>query len=248
MAREIGFVETFALAQDRGKTLAELIPGSEEFYYYSCLHAEQCGAPRAELERLVAAWIDRHGTTRRVREIQNRLALIHFESEGRAAAEHLRLQLGLDFDHQRETEPSEVSYPNQLDPASITRDALAPQAFAESRDDLRGFTDDALYWLASRELTPGQRRALLSRVNEPDLPNLVELVLADLDWRASSGFGSHSIHRKLTLAQLDELARRRPALLADSTFVDTRLLRLRPSPEVDIETVGPARAAYLRSP
>src|SRR5512145_1465241 len=68
MAREIGFVETFALAEDRGKTLAELIPGSDEYYYYSCLHAEQRGAPRQEIDELLKAWIERGGVTQRVIE------------------------------------------------------------------------------------------------------------------------------------------------------------------------------------
>jgi hypothetical protein len=244
MAEPIGFIETFALAQDRGQTLAELIPGSEDFYFYSCLHAEQRQAPRAEIEQLLKGWVDRHGTTSRVVEMQNRLALLRFESGSRADAEHLRRQLGLDFDHQREAAPSEVSYPNQLDQEAINRFALAPQAFAEGQD-LRGFTDQALPWLATQSLGPEQRHALLARLRQPDVAGLVEHVLADLDWRASGGFGSLAIHRLLTLDQLDQLAQRRPALQGDATFVDTRLLRLHPSSEIDLEADREARTTHL---
>ena len=35
---EIGFVEKFALGADREKVLGELIPGSEEFYFFHALH------------------------------------------------------------------------------------------------------------------------------------------------------------------------------------------------------------------
>ncbi len=34
---EIGFLETFALAPKRAEALAELIPGTEDHYYYSAL-------------------------------------------------------------------------------------------------------------------------------------------------------------------------------------------------------------------
>ena len=36
-AREIGFVEDFALAADREKALSSLIPGTADYYYYHCL-------------------------------------------------------------------------------------------------------------------------------------------------------------------------------------------------------------------
>ncbi|MEI7956767.1 MAG: hypothetical protein WCJ66_16505, partial [Verrucomicrobiota bacterium] len=35
---EIGFIERFALAADREKALGELVPGSEDYYFYHCLH------------------------------------------------------------------------------------------------------------------------------------------------------------------------------------------------------------------
>src|SRR5437588_397491 len=35
---QVGFVEKFALAKDREAVLSQLIPGSEEFYFYHALH------------------------------------------------------------------------------------------------------------------------------------------------------------------------------------------------------------------
>ncbi|MEI6177273.1 MAG: hypothetical protein WCS43_10300, partial [Verrucomicrobiota bacterium] len=35
---EVGFIERFALATDREKALGELVPGSEDYYFFHCLH------------------------------------------------------------------------------------------------------------------------------------------------------------------------------------------------------------------
>ena len=37
-AGDIGFAEEFALAKDRAEALKKLIPGTEDYYYYHCLH------------------------------------------------------------------------------------------------------------------------------------------------------------------------------------------------------------------
>ena len=54
-AGEVGFIEDFALARDRAASLRQLIPGTEDYYYYHCLHylnTEQFEkAERARVER-----------------------------------------------------------------------------------------------------------------------------------------------------------------------------------------------------
>ena len=35
---EIGYIEDFALATDRTAPLKKLIPGTQDYYYYNCLH------------------------------------------------------------------------------------------------------------------------------------------------------------------------------------------------------------------
>ena len=37
-AQEVGFLEDFALAQDREKALKQLVPGTESYYYFHALH------------------------------------------------------------------------------------------------------------------------------------------------------------------------------------------------------------------
>ena len=40
---EIGFIEEFSLAEDRGEVLKRLIPGTHEYYYYTCLYHQDRG-------------------------------------------------------------------------------------------------------------------------------------------------------------------------------------------------------------
>jgi hypothetical protein len=41
---EVDFVEDFAIAKDRAVSLRQLIPGTEDYYYYHCLHYLKHGA------------------------------------------------------------------------------------------------------------------------------------------------------------------------------------------------------------
>src|SRR6266567_3761989 len=77
-AADIGYVEDFALAKDRAAALKQLIPGTEDYYYYHALHALNTGAYDAALSNF-KPWIERHGHTARVTEIQVRRALLTYE-------------------------------------------------------------------------------------------------------------------------------------------------------------------------
>src|SRR5439155_17994126 len=64
---EISFDEKFALAQDRKQVLQQLIPGTEDYYYYHCLYLEQQGQ-RDEGRKFLETWVQRHGWTARAIE------------------------------------------------------------------------------------------------------------------------------------------------------------------------------------
>jgi len=55
---EIGFVERFALATDRERVLEQLVPGTEDFYYYHALHY-QLTAQNAKLQETLKQWAAR---------------------------------------------------------------------------------------------------------------------------------------------------------------------------------------------
>src|SRR6266481_2961811 len=60
VAGEVGFVEDFALSRDRAAALRQLIPGTEDYYYYHALHylhAEQFD----KADALVRPWVERYG-------------------------------------------------------------------------------------------------------------------------------------------------------------------------------------------
>ena len=100
-AEEIGFIERFALAADREAVLDELIPGTEDFYYFNALHHQNEGR-YGEVEQVLEPWVKRHGETARVWEIRNRQALLLYPNQPEKSLAYLRERLGLRFDHQRQ--------------------------------------------------------------------------------------------------------------------------------------------------
>ena len=100
VAGEIGFVEDFSLAGDRTEALKTLIPGSEDYYYFHCLHYQQV-QQFGKVDELLKLWIERYKDSPRLREVQNRQALLTYEAHPQQTLEFLRQRLGLRFDHQR---------------------------------------------------------------------------------------------------------------------------------------------------
>jgi hypothetical protein len=241
---EIGFVEEFAIAPDRAKAIERLIPGTEDFYFYSSLHAQNSGR-LDEVDRLLEAWIGRFGRTAQVIEIENRQALLRYDADPAASLDFLRRRLGLRFNHQREDAARDVSLPSRLDPALIAWAALSARALQWHDGTMNGFEDSALERMAGTELDARRRRDLLRRLARPDVDGLVNLVPADLRERDSGGFGSLPIHQALLDDQLAELARQLPQIADQSAFVNARLLRLLPSDDADWTADAAEREAYL---
>ena len=240
---EIGFVEDFSFAEDRAVPLKQLIPGTEDYYYYHCLRAQQTG-DAAKVRELLAEWIKRHNVTDRVREIQDRQALLDYGAEPRKALDYIRDRLGLRFDHQKLQADRKTDLPSTLDPALISRQALTDKAFAKFRN-LNGLEDRALEFLVGMNLDPDRRRNLLERLVRPDYSNLVDLVLADLRHPNSGGFGCFRIHGALLLEQLDACLKQMPELLNNGNFVNAYLARLRPGEDVDWPNDPKEKEAYL---
>ena len=98
---EVGFAEDFALAKDRTAALKQLIPGTEDYYYYHALHylnTEQFAQAEAQLK----PWIERFGHTARVTEIQTRHALLVYDADSQRTLKYIREHLNLHFNHQKE--------------------------------------------------------------------------------------------------------------------------------------------------
>jgi hypothetical protein len=230
-AGEVGYIETFALARDRTDALKQLIPGTEDYYYFNCLHLLNT-RQYDRIEALTRPWLQRHGQTNRLTEIQVRQALLTYGRDPKRSLEFLTAHLGLGFDHERETLGAAPNLPTALDPKVISRDTLRGNSFARWTN-LDNFEDSALDWLAAGELTAERRRHLLQRLQRPDLPNLPRLIHTDLGTKDAQPFGSYAIHSMLTLSQLRELGKLRPNLLGDGNFVRTWVTKLQPGSDSD---------------
>src|SRR5437763_9637923 len=123
VAGEVGFVEDFALARDRSAALRQLIPGTEDYYYYHALHHLQT-EQYDQAVALTKPWHERFGQTARLTEIQTRHALLTYDSDPKRSLDYLRLKLGLRFDHQRVTPGGAPNLPTALDSQIISRNTL----------------------------------------------------------------------------------------------------------------------------
>lgn len=241
--RETGFLETFGLAADRAKALSELIPGTRDYYYFHCLYAQNTGdlkAARGFLDR----WIERHGRNEEIHVLENRQALLEYGRKSGPALEHIRNELGLTFSHRKEAGDTADAAETGFDPRRVGVSQLI-QNFLKNQNDLGAFEDAGLDILPHDKLSPLQRRDLLRRLARPDIPNLAAMVVDDLSYPRSGGFGSHPIHRSLTLAQLEDCRRLMPALMDNQAFVETWIARLLPDDDQRPDVDPDVRLAYL---
>src|SRR5436309_315671 len=122
-AAEVGYVEDFALARDRAASLRQLIPGTEDYYYYHCLHylnSEQF----EKAEELTKPWLQRFGQTPRLTEIQTRHALLTYDANPQRTLAYVRTRLALQFNHQKTVAGAAPDLPTALPAKVIARDTL----------------------------------------------------------------------------------------------------------------------------
>ena len=245
-AQEIGYVEQFALSTNRADALKDLVPGTDDFYYYHALHAQNTGQ-RAVFQETIDRWIrERNGsTTGQARELLNRQAMLDYEKDPAKTLAYLRDQINPFLGHARKTGERRSDAPTKLDGKLIAMDTLLQRALSFDRNSLERIENAGLEIVVGKPITDDQRRNLLARLQRPDYPGLADLILADLVYRDSRGFGSHPIHSRLTLAQLDDLLQKKPDLRNQTAFVNAYLSKLASEDEVDLETDAAARQAYF---
>ena len=242
-ANSIGYIEKFSLAEDRTQALAELIPGTRDYYYFQALHAQNEGR-HGEVEQLLKTWIKRYGNTSRVREIQNRAALLNYDKNPEKSLAYLKDRLGLRFQHSRKIEGKKPTHPIKLDPKIMDYQTFYNDALRVYKN-LQGFEDRGLRSIKAGKLNAIQLRDFLGRLTHPDIPDLPTLIIKDLKTKESRGFGSLQIHRKLTKQQLETLLELDPKLLNSSIFVQGFLSRLAPSSDLNPDMEADEKSAWL---
>ncbi|MBP7866141.1 MAG: hypothetical protein KA419_09345 [Acidobacteria bacterium] len=240
----VGFEETFALAPDREAALAQLVPGSEEHFYYRCLLYQHQGK-LAEADTLLQQWREALGDSDRRRQLLCRQILLLYSADPEKSLTRLKDELGLRFDHERENAAGADTTPSTLAPDALDFGKLAAKYLAQD-PGLSRFNDSALPRLAALNPDARLKHEILKRLQLPILPDLARWVAEDLDAHPERGFGDYMVHRQLTQEQLDELAALRPALLRNTNYVGACLVRLRPRDGAAQLEASPAeRMAYL---
>ena len=90
-AQEIGYIETFSLATNREAALKELVPGTDDYFYYHALQAQNTGQ-REQFLAMIERWKRaRRGTINgTMRELLNRQALLDYEKNPAQSLEYIR--------------------------------------------------------------------------------------------------------------------------------------------------------------
>jgi len=236
--------EALALSEDRSAALAQLLPGSEDCDYYTCLRAQHAGA-LDDADAILRSWPERHGHTQRYDRLRLRQLLYRITAQPTGpTCDAVRDWFGVGHWHEAEVEEVDPRRPTRLADGAFTADMLLQQAI-DYDSNLSQVTDEGLLELISRPLDPARRRVLLTRLHHTPQPQIVDLVVEELAMRGSVGFGSVAIHGQLTLAQLLGVAASRPELRGHLGWVGAVVVRMRPPLSVDLDTDREARAAYL---
>jgi hypothetical protein len=236
------FREAFADPATREHALTLLVPGSPEAYFHTALHQQLKGDAEG-VAKTITAFRQRHPDHPLAEQIAFRQTLLDYAKNPKATTDDLIRRFGLFFDHAPDTEDPGATAPNRLapdftDPARLLEIALRS-------GNLSAVKDEGLYQLTAAQLNPGLRRELLGRIDDPTYPGLLDLVAADLQHENSGGFGSLKAHGGLTLAQLEQLAQKIPALLENSAYIDARIARLAPGADDNADLDRAVRRAWL---
>jgi len=242
-AHEIGFIEDFSLAEKRKKELQQLIPGTSEYYYFSALHSQHMNQ-LDDVDNILTKWIKQDGYSPLVKEIMNRQALLRYPDNPQKSLDYIKQELNLRFDHQKEIDTQEKQFNAHLDQDLISTEKLTKRALSKYKN-LSGFENAGLEILNPEQLNQEQQRYFLKRLKQPDIPGLAQLVVNDLSYQHSSGFGSHDIHQLMFKSQLDECLKLSPNLYNNSTFVHAYIQKLVPPDHIDIDDDPAEKKAYL---
>ena len=155
--------------------------------------------------------------------------------------------MNLQFNQQREQLESKAESADEARSGlHLPGERLNARAFAQFPNTVQGFEPAALDWLMAMKLTPEQRRHLLSRLQRPDYPNLVKLVVDDLNYTNSGGFGQFEIHRRLLLVATRRVPEAQARLLHAAELRQClSCCGLHPSDDVNWRQDPAAMRAYL---
>lgn len=240
----LGFPEAYALAEDRAAVLDQLVAGTDEHDFYTCLHLQGSGR-LGEVPAVLARWKERSGENSTWRRIEARQALLVASDDPATTYRFLERELGLKFNHSRRVDGAVPDRPTTLDQGLIETERFLGDILRDSSGKrFRRMSSDMLEEVLRRDLSDRQRVALLDALPRADVPGLLQVVLADFEAFPKLSFGGRKIHGKLTLAQLEALRGARAEVLSNGAYVDEVMKRLVPGSDASMD--DPAdELAYL---
>jgi hypothetical protein len=240
--QSIGFIEKFATATDRRELLAELIPGTDDYFYFHTLHYQNQGE-LANARQTLEAWRTKLGDVGRVPGMFARQQLLEYATHPQQTLRYLRQELGLKLDHAPPARDRAATLLNTLDNSQLDPSQLLEQLLAHDRT-LTNIESGALGQLLNRKLSVDQLRGLLGRLDRGDQPHVVTKIAEELALQDSAGFGWAKVHSLLTVDQLRDLQRLLPQLIENDSFVRAITARLAPPAGTEL-TDKPVLRRYL---
>lgn len=216
--------EEYALSNNRSEVLKKLIPGTEIYYFLHTLHLQQTGKIK-EAAAMIEKWEEVLPSSNQVETMKNCQALLTFETSSDVTYQFLKKKLDLNFEHIKPLSLDAPFYETSLDAETYNFD-VTMQDLLFNNNDLESFTQLGLYQISTKKLKSEQLQNLLNQYSYNDLPNMVDLVLADFQNDPNRSFGDLTTHLKLTQKQMNELIKKKPNLLTEEKFVNTYLLKL----------------------
>ena len=234
LAADLDFKEAFADPATREVSLEKLIPGTRDWFFYHALDHQLAGRSEA-FAKTMADWkAISEAPTRSVGlagfdTLRNRELLLRYESDPQKNLATLIEKLDLKFDDTRPDAREVEKLPSTLDLALVTREAFITSATDSQREPWRASQQHQLLRDLSEveKFSDERTRYYLTELRRADYPGITALVSRGLSLKEPIRFGDVPLHQELTLAQLDELLIRHPALRSDFKFTPLYLAKLR---------------------
>lgn len=250
MAEPISWMERYALSADRETALEELIPGSDDYFFYHCLYYQTSG----QLERsesFLRDWLARHRgvETSAIVAMTDRQRLLTYQDSPQRTIDYLVNRLGIELSHAPPATKNERRFPSTLDGASLDVDRLVQEALNQN-DQLKPLGEQFLAKQFLQDNAAGKYislREFLDRLNGPYIDHLDTLIIRELVGRRPNEqkFGDLRAHQFLTLDELRAIAEAVPQIADDDTLVHQTLLRMRPGGDSDASQQPAVQIDYL---
>jgi len=253
----VSFKELYALSENRGETLKQLLRGSKEYYRYTLLHLIQTNEGgknesliKKELKAYLESQDDKIDELYKQMEARFNLSRFSQQKDQDEIWNWLKKTVGLSYNYSKSSSrgvrPS--TYPSTLDQDAFSWEKQKASALKYT-NRLQNFVSNAPTTTRLLDcyssLSTEQQHLLLQRVAHPDHPNLMKLygaVIADKN-RSPTRF---PIFSNLTKSQLEELAKmsKHHDMRNNGHWVDSYVKHLEINPDCDPNDIQ-VRTAYL---